>query len=456
MGRTTLGPKVWFRPVSKVSLKQRVYKNVTVRWKNEMTGGLESALILSPYITAPTSETVTRDSNSSTCEIYTLFSAETFASGSSSLQAVKKLFQRGFTLYHMPELHAKVVLTSEGFASVGSQNLTGRGTRSLEASSVLHDKEQVLELRKLVESWLPARELITLEMILDMEALLKPVLKLFTTAQKAATEVDLLIAEKEKVRREEQQQLAEKLRREAEEFISRQEAARLLKLQKTISESTQAQYPLYCRLKTVETGSWENPSFTSSLMVSSKDDNLCNWTIDRRIYKLDGYKRYICLIEESGKFGWARVTKTRLTFFHRSVSKPDVLFLGATKCRVQFHAKWSEANERSTYNLIIEVSPLSSYGNVQVSAWLSLNAIEILDVSIKTASDVSSSLETWIHENEEEFKRKILTLSLSPFKYEKKLAGVEANTFLRGHSYVYYYKVKLHLIGGSELLVIHK
>lgn len=165
-----------------MSLKQSVYQNVTVRWKAEATGDLESILILSPYITAPTSETVTRDLNPSTCDIYTLFSAETFASGSSSLRAIKKLFQRGFTLYHLPGLHAKVFLTSEGFASLGSQNLTGRGTRSLEASSVLPGEKQVQALKKLVESWIQARELITLEMILDMEDLLKPILKLFVVA----------------------------------------------------------------------------------------------------------------------------------------------------------------------------------------------------------------------------------------------------------------------------------
>lgn len=436
--------------------KQSVYQNITVRWKAEAAGDLESTLILSPYITAPTSETVTRDVKPSTCEIYTLFNAETFASGGSSIQAIKKLCQRGFTLYHLPGLHAKVVLTSEGFASIGSQNLTGRGTRSLEASSVLSEKKQVHELRKLIESWIQARELITLEMILDMEDLLKPVLKLFVDAQKASTEVDLLVVEKEKTRQEEKQKLAERLQREAEELSRREAAARLLTLQKTVSESAQAQYPLYCRLRTVETGSWENPSFTSSLMVSSKDDDLRNWIIDRKIRKLDGYKRYVCLIEESGKFGWARVTKTRLTFFHRNVSRSDVLLLSNIRCHVQFYAKWLEADERSTYNLIIEVSPLSVYGNVQVRAWLSLNAIEILDISIKATSNVISRMETWIHENMEEFKRKILALSLSPFNYEKRLAGVEASTFLQGHSYVYYYKVKLHLIGGSELLVIHK
>lgn len=262
-----------------MSSKQSVYRNITVRWKAEATGDAASTLILSPYITAPTSGTVTRDLNPSTCDIYTLFSAETFASGSSSLKAIKKLFQQGFTLYHLPELHAKVFLTSEGFASIGSQNLTSRGTRSLEASSVLSEEKQVYELRKLIDSWIQARELITLEMILDMEDLLKLVLKLFVIAQKEASEVDLLIAEKEKARQEEKKKSVEKLKREAEELARREAAVRLSRLQKTITESAQSKHPLYCRLRTITTGSSWNPSYTSSLKVSGKDDDLCNWII---------------------------------------------------------------------------------------------------------------------------------------------------------------------------------
>lgn len=144
-------------------------------------------------------------------------------------------------------------------------------------------------------------------MILDMESFLKPILKLFIVAQEVAKEADLLVAEKEKVRQEEKQRLAEKLQREAEELVRREEAGRLSRLQKTIAESVQAQYPLYCRLRTVTTGSSWNPSYTSSLMVSGKDDDLRNWTIGRKAYSLErqgeGYDRYICLIEESGKFG---------------------------------------------------------------------------------------------------------------------------------------------------------
>lgn len=452
--------------------KQSIYKNITRRWQSEAAGNLDSVVILSPYITGPTSETVTQDVNPAECNIYMLFDAEVFAIGSSSLQAVKKLSQRGFTLYHLPGLHAKVLLTSEGFASVGSQNLTGRGTRNLEASSVINEEKQIAELRKLVENWIEARELITLEMILDMEDLLKPVIKSFKVAQRAAAEVDLLIVEKENVRQEERQRLAEERRIKAEEFrrreaeetakrkaeeSARREATlRLSKLQEIISKSAQARYPIYCRLRTVDTGSWETPSSTSSLMVSSSGDDFRNWIIDGEAYHLGKGNRYVCLIEESGKFGWARVMKTRLTFFHRSVSKSTVLLLGKTRCYLQFHAMWLEAKENSSGNLVIEACPLGTRSCVQVRVWLSLNSVEVLDIRSKASTGANSRLENWIKSNIEEFKRTMLGHFLSPFTYEKKLAGVEAGTFLRGHSRIYYYKVKLHLIGNGKLLAIHR
>lgn len=432
--------------------KQSVYKNIAVRWKAETAGDTEFTQILSPYITAPTSETVTRDLDPSTCDIYTLFSAETFASGSSSLKAIKKLFQQGFTLYHLPGLHAKVFLTSEGFASVGSQNLTGRGTRSLEASSVLSEKKQVYDLRKLIESWIQARELITLEMILDMEDLLRPIIKLFVAAQKTAAEADLLIVEKDKARRDEKRRFTERARYEAEERTRREEAARLLELQRTISESIQSQSPVICRVQSVPTGSWDSPSSTSSLMVSDTYQSLVRWIINSHTYKLARLNRYVCLLEASGKFGWARVGKTRITFFDSGVSRYKRLLLGGISCQLQFYAMWSKVGKGvAAYNLVIGVKPQGTYKDVRVHAWFSLNSVKIVDIPGAGVTDSNSHLRNWIQDNQEEFKQKMLELFLDSYTYES-LSGVQASTFLG--SYGRYYKVRLHLIAGRPLLVL--
>ena len=450
--------------------KQSVYQNITVRWKSEAAGNLDSILILSPYITGPTSETVTRDVNPLECEIYTLFDAEIFASGGSSLQAIKKLSQRGFTLYHLPNLHAKVLLTSEGFASVGSQNLTGRGTRSLEASSVIQEEKQVAELRKLVENWIETRELITPEMILDMEDLLKPIIKSFKVAQKAAAEVDSLIVEREKARQEERQRLAEQKRLEAEKFgrreaeeavrhkaeesVRREAALRLSRLQETISDSVQSQTSIRCSVKLVRSSSWYSSSYRYSLKVSDpRYEDFLSWNVSgQETHSLGRLNRYVCLIEKSGQFGWGRVGKRTITYFGKGVRRSKKILLGDIYCQLQFRAVWSRENSHYPHNLVIQVKPIDTSTSIEVQTWFSLNSVEMLKVVRRSENNDVLQLEEWIHNNEKEFKSEMLKLFLDSFTYEESLSGVEAREFFGNHNEDY--RVNLHLIEGRPLFVI--
>src|SRR5438105_1150845 len=110
------------------------FRNIVRRWQNEVGRQAERVLVLMPYLTSTTAETVLRGANPEICEIYTVFSAENFAAGSSSIKTIKSLHQKGFSLYHLPNLHAKAVIVSGSFASIGSQNLTVQGARNREAT----------------------------------------------------------------------------------------------------------------------------------------------------------------------------------------------------------------------------------------------------------------------------------------------------------------------------------
>ena len=68
----------------------------------------------------------------SRCQIYTRFSVEDFASGSSSLSTLKVLLAGGYPVYEIERLHAKLVAASGSFASIGSQNLTFNGVNNRE------------------------------------------------------------------------------------------------------------------------------------------------------------------------------------------------------------------------------------------------------------------------------------------------------------------------------------
>ncbi len=112
-------------------------KNIAHRWRKEMRRVTAKAYILSPYITSSTADSVLAHLDENVClpEIYTTFSAELFASKASSLRTLKTMVDQGYPLYHLPNLHAKIVLMPGTFASIGSQNLTLAGTRNKEASS---------------------------------------------------------------------------------------------------------------------------------------------------------------------------------------------------------------------------------------------------------------------------------------------------------------------------------
>jgi PLD-like domain len=139
------------------------------RWKIEAgrVGGECSAF--SPYLTSPTAETVLLAAETKArCRLYTLFDAEVFASGASSIGTVRRLQRAGLRLYAIPDLHAKIVIVPPHFASIGSQNLTRGGTKRREASVTITDRKLVEKIWSETQPWRDAASEITSDMINDM------------------------------------------------------------------------------------------------------------------------------------------------------------------------------------------------------------------------------------------------------------------------------------------------
>ena len=155
----------------------QAYQNVVGRWKEELNGEVGSVLLFSSFITPSTIYTVLEDAVVKNCEVYTVFKAENYANGSSSLGAIKKLLQRGVALYYLDGLHAKTVIKLGKFASVGSQNITSQGTRSLEISVALNKPVHVGQVEKKVAKWLEKRVPITMPMVVELENNLKSLKK---------------------------------------------------------------------------------------------------------------------------------------------------------------------------------------------------------------------------------------------------------------------------------------
>ncbi|MEC4722770.1 phospholipase D-like domain-containing protein [Noviherbaspirillum sp. CPCC 100848] len=147
-------------------------------------------MICSPYLTPRTALSVIQASSPERCEIYTRFSIEDFASGASSLPVLKSILQDGYAVFEVQALHAKILLASKQFASIGSQNMTARGVRNREATYCTEDAAEVAHVEQMLEPWLDSATPITEAMVEDALRLLPPVKKAFRAAQSAAAEME--------------------------------------------------------------------------------------------------------------------------------------------------------------------------------------------------------------------------------------------------------------------------
>jgi len=194
-------------------------KSVDRRWKKEVSQARGKVLILSPYLTSKTAELVLENLDSiENCEIYTVFSINNFVSGASSLRTIKSLFKVGFKLYHLPRLHAKIIIGSQSFVSIGSQNLTRNGVRNKEASVVICHPQEVAKIEKSLEAWISQDQLISNAMIDEVEKNLLTLRRKFCSLQREANNLESAIWENEEKRLEEARLVKEaEERRQVEE-----------------------------------------------------------------------------------------------------------------------------------------------------------------------------------------------------------------------------------------------
>ena len=139
-------------------------KSIVRRWKKECSCATDT-IILSPYITSNTGEVVTSNIDINNCKIYTLFDAELFINKSSSINTLINLKKSGFTIYSLPNLHAKIVLTSNNIVTIGSQNLTNRGHKNFEATIVTKNKKVIRKIKEKIKELIAMRVELSLAML---------------------------------------------------------------------------------------------------------------------------------------------------------------------------------------------------------------------------------------------------------------------------------------------------
>jgi hypothetical protein len=97
---------------------------------------------------------------------------------------------KGYAAFEIAGLHAKILLASGQFASIGSQNLTARGVRNREATYCTQDGSEVAHIEELLAPWIEGATQITEEMVNDAKRLLPPVQKAFRAVQRDAAAAD--------------------------------------------------------------------------------------------------------------------------------------------------------------------------------------------------------------------------------------------------------------------------
>ena len=127
-----------------MSSTKLIFKNMAKEWECATSAPSESIIVFSPYVTTPIAEKVLQYNPESKSDFYTQFHAEIFINKASSLSALRKIIDNGYKIYFLSNLHAKIVLIDNDFATIGSQNITYNGTFNKEANTIFTDTDIVV------------------------------------------------------------------------------------------------------------------------------------------------------------------------------------------------------------------------------------------------------------------------------------------------------------------------
>lgn len=448
-----------------MSASQTVYAcSIVRRLRKEIEADPDKVLILSPYLTSKTAETVILAANPDNSEVYTMFSPEVFAIGASSIGTVRKLLENSFQIYHLPGLHAKSVITGT-FASVGSQNLTQGGTRRREVTLVTIDTAQIEHFRSQIKEWFEDRREITLDMVGDMEAILpdlKRKYRLFQeTLEVAKHEIAVreISRETERKRREQIKQrkkIAQQQKREARRQSSlrvRTDSIRTAIKSKEVIASEAIHTQLVTKRNHNQYGDYTGSYAT--LQRLRADSSLLEWKIGApgksiEFHRLDNRYRYLMLFLSNGRLAWPALNKTQISQFGNGLNVISPFEVRGHSCNLEINFA-SSLTDLLTWNIEAIVRPTSPQnGNplpgIIVRGYFSVQQFKVVSTSIEADADSSTpqieQLVFDINSPDSELVKCILEQLLTDFKYEKNRFGIGADEFF--HGWGYYFRLRLN------------
>lgn len=416
--------------------------SVVRHWTRAIEAHPRGVVVLSPFVTSQTAETVLKSAGEHPVRIYTLFEARLFASGASQVSTLRRLAELGHRIFHVPRLHAKVVLTRK-VATVGSQNLTGGGQNNRETTVVLHDRRHVGVLRAELRQWLATAEQITLERIVEMERSLDPLRRTFRKFKAEAEQIDAGVAERARQQsRQQRRAAAEEARIRADQERERQvEDERIRRLRAMVEESERSSWALPVRVT--------HRPYETLVLRRPHSDDLISWWISDEHVSLDRRHRYL-LVSPNGRLAWPALNKTRLTQFGSGLSNGRFDF-AERAVHVAFSAVPSP--HEGDANVELKLSTTSHEAPVIVRAWFDLERVELRTA---TPPDRPGEGARWILSELDHHRDELLAALagrlLEPFQYTTNRSGLKAREFL-GFDRSYFH-IRLHRRAGMVFLAL--
>lgn len=383
------------------------YRNAAPRWSREARRTSALRVLISPYITSTVAHTL---ASGGSAAIYTLFDAELFARGASSIAALERLLKSGHQLYAVPELHAKVMLVGDSFATVGSQNLTRRGQRSKEATAAFVDATHIERIRAVVQPWIDDAEPISMFMIQRMKSRLPALRTIFKKARGAADDVTQNVLAEEQARLRQSNSTSARKRRQARTIAG---------IRNSLSRALRPAQAIWAQVHPRRSG-------RATLKPASRR-HFTYWDVDGQELELLWGYRYLCLMDQRGVFGWGRIVDSRISFFENSMV--DEIDLDGRTFKVEVEADWGEDREYGR-NVSVRIKTWYGLDLCDVSGSFEVERFQTWHIECLASIESATGLRDWIQSHPDEFAAALLPNMLRPFRYKHALTGTDPAKFV--------------------------
>ena len=407
----------------------RIRGKVTREWRAAATGG-GRLLMFSPYVTNPTARQVLAVA-AGKCELYTVLDPMNFATGASSLSALKDLARAGVKLFRLDALHAKLMLAPGRLLTVGSQNLTlmGASAKRLEATAIVTDPQVIKKAEEDIKIWVATSRPVTEQMLVELGVAVR---KLKVQVQKIRREADDAI---EKVIAN--QEARDKI--ETDRRLTPKPHQRSGLIDATLDKLRSNSNSVLCKIHSNRAG-------LLTTRCGDRFDQLWRRSGDR-------LNRFICFDARSMRWGWARIGSGRISRINQGISCYEPLNYQRRPIKISVESLRVESPTEP--NLAIEIKYLKHIV-CRLKGILLLDRI-VIDSVEPTQSVYANEFDFTnvmyeVAENSNDLQGSLLKAFAHPFEYAAgaRLAGWSPRLMIGPGKYVAW----LSDIGGYPTVII--